>query len=276
MKVLGALVLFISWLPSLSFAQKTKILPPSPPPKVIPPHPTIEDIESDLKRKRMESQKYQPKKASSPEPSKLEVLQQQNIDFRDLHLHNQVGLFLPYVHTFGNLRKNYRIEPGLSYKIESKITASNSYTRSSIWLGIRLQSFNGSASYNNQNGRVNFFYFGPSFSYLWLIAKKVKKDQDSKEDTPSKKTLPKSLERNALVFSSGIALMNRYARVGEQEVGTGELEQVDLTLDGPGVWLEGHYVQIFASTISINYTAGLQTGESKIIFYFSTALGLWI
>ncbi|SMF13486.1 hypothetical protein [Pseudobacteriovorax antillogorgiicola] len=256
-------------------AQTKKILPPSPPPKIVPPHPTIDDLKKDLKRKRMRRRKREPEKfkkkgAPKPESPIIEMTQ----ETRPGRIHSSVSFMIPYAKTFGEFRDQYIVEPGLLFNLDIRLGDQEDYKKTSFWLGFRMAPMNGSGTYRSQNGRFSFLYWGPSLSLAWIKNSKstLKKSSDEKDAT---KNTDDAIQ-NSWRWSFGIAALSRYGTVSEDlSPGEGELSNEGLTIDIPGVWTELTYGRIYGKTISMDVTVGLQSGEAKLFAYTAIGMGLW-
>lgn len=281
MKISIILFCLLFSFPVLS--QDRKILPPGAPKVVVPPHPTEKDVERNLKRKRQYRKKNKiGKPVATPrkkDPPLTEKLQEEAPKLTSLSLRNQVSFFIPGVFVSGDARRDYAFEPGLSYRLEKKIARDSTTEGFDYWYGLRIIPFNGYGTYRNQNARFNFLAFGPSFtlSDIRVEADSSDSKKSSENKEKSKKTATSASKNSkGWLFSFGLSAVSRYVRLPDGGSFEGELETKSIALDPPGIWTEIYYAQIFANTISVEYGGGLHAGESKVFYYISIGMGIWM
>ena len=115
------IVAFAFLILGASALAQEKILPPPPAPKIVPPHPTVKDVERDLKRKRKKREKKTLRyKSLNPRPSK-KSLRKTRLIFRRSRFAIKPLFFYPSIQTTGNFRTDYKGEPSLSYKLEFRL-----------------------------------------------------------------------------------------------------------------------------------------------------------
>ena len=258
-----------------SLAQQDVIIPPPKPPKFVPLHTTIKDAEDDLRRKQ---QRRKPKKKKKKAVSNNTDLDQLRDEKRIWKLHMSSQLMIPYTNTQGNLRDDYQIDPGLLFNMNYRLGNGSPYEEKSLWVGFRIAPFSGSGTYSNQNGKMSFLYWGPSFS-ISTINVPNKYQSDSKDSSKAKAKTRRKGQLSVQDFwrwSFGISALSRYSTISEDGTeGQGELASSALEFDLPGLWTEFKYGRIFARSISIDASLGTQTGESKVFAYAAVGMGLW-
>lgn len=258
-----------------AFAQNDIILPPPTAPQVIPRHNTLEDAENDLKLKRKLRGIREPK-AKSKKPVKTK--KNLNDEKKIWKYYAGLSLLIPYVKTHGNFRKDYKMDPGMAVNLKYRLGEGNPFDKKSIWVGFRMAPFSGSGSYQDQNGRMSFLYWGPSLSYGKInFAKSFKSNSaDKKQKKKNTGNNSKLSIQDGWSLSLGFSLLSRYGTVSESfEQGEGDLSNNALAFDAPGLWTEASYATIFGKTISCDLTLGTQVGESKVFIYGAIGVGLW-
>ena len=128
------IVAFAFLILGASALAQEKILPPPPAPKIVPPHPTVKDVERDLKRKRKKRKENPPLQKPEP-PTIKEKFEKNPVDFSKVTIRNQTTLFYPSIQTTGNFRTDYG-ELSLSYKLEFRLGDPKTYQETSFWYGL--------------------------------------------------------------------------------------------------------------------------------------------
>lgn len=263
---LATVLVFLMFWAKLAFSQNRIQIPRTPKPQT-PPITTIEQADQDLKKKRRRRRKRTPPAKKAPKISHIEAMTRLP---KKWNTYSQASLIVPYVRTFGETRKDYKAEPGMSFKLEFLLGEQNSPDEISYWLGVRVSPFSGSGTYKEDNGRYSFLYWGPSLSIGKVQAPITKKKIQKNKEVPSTKSW------SHWRWSFGISAMSRYAGVNDDfSGGEGELTNSPIGFDAPGLWTEVNYGKIYGKTISLDGSLGLQTGESKIFAYLGIGMGLW-
>ncbi|NRA44935.1 MAG: hypothetical protein HRU09_08275 [Oligoflexales bacterium] len=191
----------------------------------------------------------------------------------------QTTLVLPALSARGP-RSNYTSELSTHISALFRLSPEEDPFTQQFWWGLRLAPFAGTGTYKETAGRFNFLYFGPSFG-IGNLSRESDDPDDSDESKksgsskrPKKKKIP---ETNAWFLMGGIAAHSRIVEVDPtDDIADKEMNTINsVQLDGPGLWVEFTYANIYFGSLGIHYVAGVQLGEEKMFFWIGAGAGGW-
>lgn len=269
-----------SWFVSMyAFSQDRIILAPEPEP-IDPPSPDPEQGNRDLQRLRKRR-----KKREGTGLSKFGYYRKK----RNLELGKAAGkkgpyrfmtqtsIVLPTILAQGP-RSNYTSELTTHISAVMRFSDKNPFSQHTWW-GIRIAPYAGTGTYKETAGRYNFFNFGPMFGIgsinrSGLIEEKESKSKPKNRPNAVGKNIPKT---TAWFLMGGIAAHTRIVEVDPtDEVADKEMNTTNKPeLDGPGIWAEFTYANIYFGSLGVHYMAGVQIGEEKVFLWLGVGAGGW-
>ena len=258
-----------------------KIILDSKPRHAIPPEPDPEQSEKDLLRLKKRRQKREGGGLSHFEffeRKRNKSLEKAAGKMGPYQFMIQTTIVLPALSARGP-RSNYTSE--LSTHISSffRLSPDDDPFSQQFWWGFRLAPFAGTGTYEETAGRYNFFYFGPMFGIGTLNRSHENgspnpKSKNRKLPKKAKKSAP---ETSAWFLMGGLAAQTRIVKVDPtDDVADKEMNTLNSAqLDGPGLWAEFTYANIYFGSLGIHYVAGVQLAEEKVFFWLGVGAGGW-
>ena len=263
-----------------ALAKERIILEPEPEP-IIPPPTDKNQSEQDLLRMRKRRRKREGKNLSRFDffqKKRDQELEQAAEKKGPYEFMLQTSLVLPAILARGP-RSNYTSELTAHISAQFRLDTSEDPFSQQYWWGVRIAPFAGTGVYEETAGRYNFFYFGPTFGIGSLSrtgAKEQKnlKEKKTKSSIRSKKT---ELKTTAWFFTGGIAAQTRIVKVDPtDDIADKEMNTIkSAKLDGPGLWAEFTYANIYFGSLGVHYSAGIQLGEQKAFLWVGIGAGGW-
>ncbi len=276
------LVLF-AWFLAQDYAVVfAQIAPPDLPKSRPNRNSTDDEAEQDLQRlknRRHERDRKDPTKNKSRRKSQAEQLKIAEENPGPMRLAMSAALGIPKAVTYDHNLKNYVAEPFVYYQLFFKPEAHQHFGNYEFWTGFRLMPLSGTAVYKKTAGRFGFTYFGPMIGLGKVSSAKISfeetDDRPPGSVRPSEEPVKFAKTREAIMWMSGLAALNRSGFVEKGRAKPDEFNGSGVVIDGPGLFTEISYASIHYSRISYNYAAGVQTGKGKGIFYLSFGFGFW-